>query len=201
GNPYQPTMAIPFNRLMDRLDLPSDSVIVDIGSGKGRVLLLSALRGFKKVVGIEFSSEFCKVARENVAIMENYLGKKLNITIIESDAAFYDIEDDQNIFFLFNPFDDVVLNTVAKNIIISLKRNDRKIGIIYYNPLHSVILDRFFLLKEKHIIAGEEYRLYVNELSAGTVRKIHRVNPSPEETGPASSSSLEVLCLLATWKK
>ena len=74
GSFYQPTMALSFNRLLDTIPLPPESVLVDFGCGKGRVLLLAVLRGIKKAVGIEFSPELCAIARDNVRIVEQATG-------------------------------------------------------------------------------------------------------------------------------
>src|SRR5262245_13193868 len=57
--PYQATKARPLLRLLERLELPKDSAFVDIGSGKGRVLLIASQYGFRKIVGIEFSGTLC----------------------------------------------------------------------------------------------------------------------------------------------
>jgi SAM-dependent methyltransferase len=162
GSFYQPTMALSFNRLLDTIPLPQESVLVDFGCGKGRVLLLAVLRGIQKAVGIEFSPELCAIARNNVSIVEQATGSRLDITVIEDDVTHYKIEDDQNVFFLFNPFDDVVLEAVVENIQQSLQRKPRQIAIIYYNPVHSHILDNSFLPKNGYLIGGEEYMLYVN---------------------------------------
>ena len=162
GSFYQPTMALSFNRLLDTIPLPPDSVLVDFGCGKGRVLLLAVLRGIKKAVGIEFSPELCEIARKNIKIVEQATGARLDITVIEGDVTHYEIEADQNVFFLFNPFDDVVMEAVVKNIQQSLQKKPREIAIIYYNPVHSHILDNSFLSKNGYLIGGEEYMLYVN---------------------------------------
>ncbi|MBU1405641.1 MAG: class I SAM-dependent methyltransferase [Proteobacteria bacterium] len=162
GSFYQPTMALSFNRLLDRVPLPPDSVLVDFGCGKGRVLLLAVLRGIGKAVGIEFSPELCAIARNNIKIVEQATGSRLDITVVEGDVTQYEIEDDQNVFFLFNPFDDVVLEAVVKNIQKSLQRKPREIVVIYYNPVYSHILDNAFLPKNSYLIGGEEYMHYVN---------------------------------------
>ena len=162
GSFYQPTMALSFNRLLDTIPLPPESVLVDFGCGKGRVLLLAVLRGIQKAVGIEFSPELCAIARNNVSIVEQATGSRLNIAVVEGDVTHYEIEDDQNVFFFFNPFDDVVLEAVVENIQQSLHRTPRQIAIIYYNPVHSHILDNSFLPKNGYLIGGEEYMLYVN---------------------------------------
>jgi len=162
GNTYQPTMAAPFSRLLDRLALSADSVLVDFGCGKGRVLLLAALGGIKKAVGIEFSPQLCDIARNNVAIVEKKTGQKLDIDIINADVCQYGIEAEQNVFFLFNPFDEVILKKVAGNILKSLSEKNREIKIIYYNPIHTSILDDYFKKAATFLIAGEEYVLYTN---------------------------------------
>ncbi|MDP2002937.1 MAG: class I SAM-dependent methyltransferase [Desulfurivibrionaceae bacterium] len=162
GSFYQPTMALSFNRLLDTVPLPPESVLVDFGCGKGRVLLLAVLRGIRKAVGIEFSPELCEIARNNIKIVEQATGSRLDISVIEGDVTHYEIEDDQNVFFFFNPFDDVVLEAVVKNIKKSLQQKPRQIAIIYYNPVHSHILDNSFLPRNSYIIGGEEYMLYVN---------------------------------------
>ena len=162
GSFYQPTMARSFNRLLDTIPLPPESVLVEFGCGKGRVLLLAVLRGIPKAVGIEFSPELCAIARNNIKIVEQATGSRLDISVIEGDVTHYEIEDDQNVFFFFNPFDDVVLEAVVKNIKKSLQRKPREIAVIYYNPVHSHILDNAFLPKNGYIIGGEEYMLYAN---------------------------------------
>lgn len=162
GNPYQPTMARPFNRLMGKILLPADSVMVDFGCGKGRVLLLAVLGGVRRAVGVEFSAELCEIARKNVKIVEKQVGRKLQIEIVEADVAHYNINDEQNIFFLFNPFDECILNKVIGNILKSLRRRERKILLIYYNPIYQHAIERHFTKKGKYLIAGEEYLLYGN---------------------------------------
>jgi SAM-dependent methyltransferase len=162
GYSYQPTMAIPFYRLMDKVPLPADPVLVDFGCGKGRVLMLAAIKGIRKSAGIEFSGELCNVARKNIAILQDHIDHRIDVTIIESDVTRYEIEDNQNVFFLANPFDDVILNSVANNILKSLDKNQRTIIIIYYNPIHSDILEKYFTLEKKIHIAAEKYFLYSN---------------------------------------
>src|SRR5690606_348286 len=57
GVAYSPTTAMSLKSLLKSLDLPAGSVFVDIGSGKGKTLLLASDYGFKRVVGVEFAGE------------------------------------------------------------------------------------------------------------------------------------------------
>ncbi len=58
GHLYQPSSSVIFNRAMDQLPIDfADSVFLDLGSGKGRAMILAAEAGFKKVIGVEYADE------------------------------------------------------------------------------------------------------------------------------------------------
>jgi len=142
GEPYQPVRVRQFRKLMNALDFPSDSVFVDLGSGKGRALLLASEYGFKRVVGVEFSPELCQVARCNWSAYRKKSGIGVDVQIVEADVADYEIEDDENVFFLNNPFDGVVLDKVLKNIGRSVEKKHRQVWLIYNHPQHRDIIER-----------------------------------------------------------
>ena len=112
--------------------------LLDFGCGKGRILVVAAHYGFKSITGIEFSRLFCIEAESNIEkLSANFPATEFNV--ICADASSYKIENFQNCFFFFNPFDEVVLLKVVKNILSSLKEFPRKIFIIYINPIHKEI--------------------------------------------------------------
>ena len=49
---------------------------------------------------------------------------------------YFEIPDDVDCIFLFNPFDEIIMSAVVNNIFESLHNNPRKVKIIYANPLH-----------------------------------------------------------------
>jgi len=112
--------------------------IIDYGCGKGRVLIVAAFYGFNKITGIDFAKELCEEAQKNITPLRQYFPEKI-FTVIHADAVDYQIEDDMNVFFFFNPFDEVVMLAVIKNILLSLKRIPREIYAVYLNPLHEEI--------------------------------------------------------------
>lgn len=112
--------------------------ILDFGCGKGRVLAVAAYYGFTKIIGIDFAKELCDEARENILPVQQKFPEKI-FNIIYANAADYKIENDTNVFFFFNPFDEVVMLTVAKNILKSLKENPREAYVVYLNPLYKEI--------------------------------------------------------------
>ncbi|MBI5750772.1 MAG: class I SAM-dependent methyltransferase [Hydrogenophilales bacterium] len=132
AHPYIPTRGRAFRKLLSSLTFPQDSVFVDYGSGKGKVLLLASKLGFRRVVGIEYSPELHEVA---VANIRRY--GATDASLIEPvccDATEYVLRDDENAFYFFNPFELDVLQGVLRQIKDSLGRHRRKIWIIYFDP-------------------------------------------------------------------
>jgi predicted RNA methylase len=160
--PYQATKARPLLRLLDTLALPKDAVFVDIGSGKGRVLLIASAYGFRKVIGIEFSRSLCEIARSNVELFSKKVPLKSPIEVIEADATKYWFEPSERVFYMYNPFDAPVLAQVLANLRASLEINPRKIWLIYNTPMHhdAVIKSKVFLSHCYVESGGTEFRVY-----------------------------------------
>lgn len=111
---------------------------LDVGCGKGRVLAVAAHYHFNKITGIEFAKELCDEARKNITPVQLKFPEKI-LNVIHTNAVNYAIEDDTNVFFFFNPFDETIMLPVVKNIRDSLKRNEREIYVVYINPVHKEI--------------------------------------------------------------
>ena len=166
GSEYQPSRVEPLRSLFLKIKpfIKDDSVLVDLGCGKGRVLLVASEFGLNKVKGVEFATELCKIANINARIFKTKTGVKTEFEIIESDASKYEINSKDDIFFLFNPFDDSILIEVLQNIDNSLIRNPRRIIIIYLNPQHKKIIEQRgnYKSKKEIIIFGYTYIVYSN---------------------------------------
>lgn len=139
---YQPTFGAPLRTLLKKLNIPKDKVFVDLGCGKGKVLLVASGFGFREVRGVEISPSLCEIARRNCAIHETKNRTKIVFSILNLDALEYEIRDDEAVFFLFNPFDAYVLERVVQNILVSLQKYQRKVWIIYRNAVHRDVIER-----------------------------------------------------------
>jgi 16S rRNA G966 N2-methylase RsmD len=133
--------------------------LVDYGSGKGRIMVVAAYYGFKKITGIDFSKSLCNEAEINIEKIK--LGfPSVDFEIICDDAVNYSIKNDDTVFFFFNPFDEVVMLQVVKNILASLKKNERKIYVVYVNPLQQgIFLSAGF--EEEYYFKKMEYLEFV----------------------------------------
>jgi precorrin-6B methylase 2 len=131
GVHYAPTRVRYFRAILHALPVPRDSVFVDLGAGKGRMLLLAAQSGrFRKVVGVEFSAELCRTAEQNIRRFQRHCGGNVRFEIVHADAADYAVQPDQNVFFMFNPFGPVVMQQVVQRIARSLEEMPRRICLI-----------------------------------------------------------------------
>ncbi|MEO6406071.1 MAG: class I SAM-dependent methyltransferase [Ferruginibacter sp.] len=116
-------------------EIKSCNHLLDIGSGKGRILCVGAANGFNKVTGVEFSKEFCQQAKTNLEIIKQK-NPRLDFNIILDDAFHFYIPPTVDCIFFFNPFDEIIMSGVANNIEESLADFPRKLLLVYLNPLH-----------------------------------------------------------------
>jgi SAM-dependent methyltransferase len=76
---------------------------VDVGCGKGRVLMLAALQGFETIIGIEFAPLICQIAEQNLAGFSARGPCKWSI--VNADATAVDLPSDVPLLiYCFNPF-------------------------------------------------------------------------------------------------
>jgi len=180
GFGYEPTRLVPLRKLFKEIKpmIPTETVLVDFGCGKGRVLLGTLTMGFHEVRGIEFAGELCKIARKNYV---KYSSRKKNSTgykIIESDVTDYHIQTDENIFFINNPFDEDIFGKVLHNIEGSLQRKHRDVLIIYHNHwtgYPQVLEQRSDFSRIKEIsIYGYKFIIYSNLYQQDTLHTPER---------------------------
>lgn len=163
---YVPTRGRAFSKLMTKLRLPGDSVLLDYGSGKGKILLLASRLGFKRVIGVEFSPSLCDVARNNIAAFRRTVPSMADIEVICADAAEYQIQNDTNVFFMFNPFGMSVMTSVANNIKESLRKKNRSIWLIYADPVYARAVEIQLELHQEFSYAygGHDFAVLTNRL-------------------------------------
>ena len=133
---YEPTESNIFARIMSGLRIDyARFVFVDMGSGKGAVILYASTFPFKKIIGIEFSSLLHRVAERNIARFRSQLMKCRNVMNLCMDVTNYKLPPEPTILYLFNPFKGRALEKVIANTKQSLKEHPRDMTIIYYHPL------------------------------------------------------------------
>lgn len=105
-----------------------DMGFLDIGSGKGRPVIVAARLGCRRIIGVDVAPSLNAVARDNLASI-----KAVNAEIIEADAATYVIPADVNVLYLANSFKGVTLEALIVNIRRSYAAHPRPLYLICFN--------------------------------------------------------------------
>lgn len=108
--------------------------LVDLGCGRGRILRLAHEAGFGRVSGVEFSPALADTASDNTA--------GLDIEVSLADAATHRFEPHDDVLFLFNPFDGVVLTAALDAFADSLREHPRPSWLLYLAPAHPWVVER-----------------------------------------------------------
>jgi hypothetical protein len=153
---YMPASYDLLEQLFALPQINSCTHLLDMGSGKGRILCVGAVHGFNKVSGVEFSKAFCMEAKKNLEISKQ-TNPQVEYNILLNDAFYYEIPPDVDCIFFFNPFDEMIMSGVAENIENSLANSPRKLLIVYLNPLHKDYFTRngfieIFQTKKMHYL-------------------------------------------------
>jgi predicted RNA methylase len=140
---YEPTPVRQFHKVLRSLPhlAPTRFVFVDIGCGKGRLLLLAARYGFRRVIGIEVDPRLVEIARANIRAFLATSPSPANVEVIDADAANYDFPVEPAVVFMYNPFGAETTRAVIESVERSLKESPRPLFLVYLNPRHRHILD------------------------------------------------------------
>jgi SAM-dependent methyltransferase len=113
--------------------------IIDLGSGKGRVLMVAPHFGFTNITGIDFAKELCEQATANMKEKEKqFPGIRWNI--INENVEHYEIRNEDSVFFMFNPFTEVVLKNFLEKLDQSCHQFPRSIYFLYASPQYQQLL-------------------------------------------------------------
>lgn len=144
GSAYVPMSPIAFAKTLAELELDQKAdgtTFMDLGSGKGRVLLMAAALPWKRIIGVEFSPSLAELSRDNV---RKYKGAKkcADITVETADATKYPLPSGPLLVFMYHPFDETIMAAVAANLTRSLEADPRNIRVLYFKPVHREVWDQ-----------------------------------------------------------
>lgn len=112
---------------------------IDIGCGKGKQCFHARKYfNFEKIIGIDFSNELIDTAVRNLSNT-----KYSNIGFSVADAIDWHLPEKRCLIFLYNPFNEVILESFIVNNIANIEKY--KSIICYANDVHRNILSNFGL--------------------------------------------------------
>ena len=113
--------------------------IIDLGSGKGRVLIVAPHFGFTDITGIDFAKELCEQAIANMKEKEKQF-PEIKWKVINENVENYDIGNQDSVFFMFNPFTEDVLKRFLEKLDNSCHEFPRSIYFLYASPQYQQLL-------------------------------------------------------------
>ena len=136
GAGYQPTDPEVLRGMLEQLNIDFPRfTFIDLGSGKGRALLLAADYPFRRILGVELLPELHAIAQQNIA---RYHSESQRCSAIESvcmNALDFDFPADPLVLYLFNPLPEPSLSAVFGRLAVSLRSRAREAHVLYANPI------------------------------------------------------------------
>jgi hypothetical protein len=133
------------SRALDRLNIdPRDFVFVDLGSGKGRVILRAGARPFHRVEGVEFSEPLHRQAVRNIAAAKAARHLRAPVLAHNLDVTKYDLPREKLVIYSFSPFGKTVMQQFVDRLVASLRAHPRDCYFIHLNPQHPECLGDAF---------------------------------------------------------
>src|SRR5882762_943562 len=161
-SPYQPTEPALFREMVESLGIdPTRYTFLDLGSGKGRTLLMASEYPFRRVLGVELLPELNQIAQKNI---REFRSEQRKCEVVESvcqDARVFEFPEVPLLIYLFNPFLESGLSQVVRNLERSLQASPRPVVILYHNPLLASVLDASAALKKAY--STHQYSVYRNQ--------------------------------------
>jgi SAM-dependent methyltransferase len=138
-SPYQPTEPALFHEMLGALQQQAldfrEFTFIDLGSGKGRTLLLASDYPFRRILGVELLPALHQIAQENLQKYHSESQKCFALESICADATAFPFRAEPTVLYLFNPFPESGLRRTLANLEQSLRQNPRPVYVLYHNPL------------------------------------------------------------------
>lgn len=147
--PYEPTPYCVLERLANTGYIRKGNTLLDYGCGKGRVDFFLSWQTRCQSIGIEYDERIYEKAVEN---LRNAVSSK-RVMFEKEDARLYDVPEETDRIYFFNPFSVEILQKVFRRIQASYYTAPRKILLFFYYPSDEYLS---FLLREDELLFFEE---------------------------------------------
>lgn len=113
----------------------TETTFIDLGSGKGAVMLAAARYQFRKIIGVEFAQKLAETATRNV---RNYRGRLQcrNLEVICAAAGDFRFPSGPLMIYYFNSFGDRIMRKVVANLAAAVREESREIRIVCHSWHH-----------------------------------------------------------------
>lgn len=148
---YQPSEPKLFHQILDAAQVRhEDFVFLDLGSGKGRTLLMASDYAFRRIIGVEVIPELHEIAKQNIQRYRSENQKCLALEAWLGDAREFPFPPVPMLVYLFNPFPEDILRTVLERMRDSLREHPREARLIHHNLVHEDVFRSMPFLQLLH---------------------------------------------------
>lgn len=159
---YQPTEPAQFREMIETLQQRgldfSEFTFIDLGSGKGRTLLMASEYPFRRIVGVELLPSLHQIAQENLSRYKSDSQRCFTVDSVCADATSFLLPKEPLILYLFNPFLQSGVQRTIENLKSSLQQHPRPAYVLYHNPqLEHLLTQETFLRK---IVRAQQYSIF-----------------------------------------
>ena len=128
--PYEPTPYPVLERLANSGLIRKKDLVLDYGCGKGRVDFFLSYQTKAKTIGIEYDERIYRGALDNQKTAVS--GARTEFTLVRAEE--YEVPEEVNRFYFFNPFSVELLRKVMVRIIESYYKKPREAFLFFYYP-------------------------------------------------------------------
>jgi SAM-dependent methyltransferase len=158
-SPYFASEPWLFEQIMHALPISyGDFTFIDLGSGKGRTLLMAVQHGFRATIGVELIPELDQAARENI---RKFSASHTPCPAMQSlcmNARDFQFPASPLVIYLFNPFPRPVFADVLANLQKSWQAGPRPVFVAYrYVELENLLAACGWLEK---VTGTEQWAIY-----------------------------------------
>lgn len=174
NNAYQATYYRDLVTIFNAVPMEPEDTLVDFGCGLGRVLFYGNSRYYCRTTGIEADSQIYDRLMTNAAgYQKRFYDQEDRMKFYNIQAQDYQVDDEDNYFYFFNPFSPDIFEKVLGNITESVRLCPRDIYLMLYYPTfeYQRVMrgNKFFVLKDIVKLSGYEEdpdeKLYVYHMS------------------------------------
>jgi len=155
-----------FSQAAARLPIDhSRFTFIDLGAGKGRVMLLASQLPFKRVLGVEFVPELAAIANRNASLYQSPARQCADVSCLLGDVRDFVFPPVPLVIFLWHPFVGPVFAKVMESLADSLQRDPREVYVVYLKPEFEEMVVRIPAMKklwsENLTMSDEDFAAYI----------------------------------------
>lgn len=146
---YAPISVKHFAFAMGLVPPPLDAwSFIDIGSGKGRAVLLAAGYPFRRVIGVELAPELHTISQENLRRCRGPRRCQA-VELVCGNATSHPLPPGDVVVFFYNSFHGVLLHRFLNHLEASLRATPRRLLFVYSNPTERAAVEsrRAFVIR------------------------------------------------------